>query len=667
MICKGTTHDNGGKLARYMVTGKAGEMAELWELRGFASPDIIDAFRSVHVMAGATKCHEPFFHVQVRNPQGESLSRDQWEYTANRIERMLGLKDQPRAIAFHIEEQTGDRHMHIAWSRIDDQTMTAKPLPFFKERLKKISRELEMHFGITVVPNEREGSIKYAPTRAEEEQSRRLGLDAHEVRQTIRDCFERSDSGRAFEAALAEQWMVLAQGERRDYVVIDQAGGMYALGKRILGTTAAETRERLADLSRENLPSVEQAKEFAREQAELRHQEKQAPVWDRDRDEVAWQKSIVDAAIAREMAGGAGPELHRPADQAAEREPNQQAAEKPGGEGRDFQELFTGAAERACHDAGPPREPAAPSLKGSARDIWEARQEADNAHEFVSALSQRRLRIAVVTEADKITPEPLQDARHELAQMIDLKDKGVWLVAVGGVDQLTEKQQESAARSYDGYRHVHHEQERLSLGEYVSHVQRQNALHFEHLKEEAAELDRLGVPLPPAEAQQPLIRARVGTVVVLNERGYLYYLNERTTGVHADQMQTFMAAIDPQSFRSVTETREEIEEERKRSRVVNGNRWIAGPQTGRMVEHQDWALDQVKAADEHRRRQERSGMSPTREKQSAEEEQEIDRARFKTDPGYRRSVEARVAEGTAAQRQLIREEQREASRDFGQR
>jgi len=251
--------------------------------------------------------------------------------------------------------------------------------------------------------------------------------------------------------------------------------------------------------------------------------------------------------------------------------------------------------------------------------------------------------------------------------MIDLKMKSVWLVAVGGVEQLTEKQQESAARSYDGYRHVHHEQERLSFGEYVSHVQDRNALHFEHLKEAAAELDRLGVPLPPAEPQQPLIRARVGTIVVLNEKGYLYYLNERTTGVHADQMQSFMAAIDPQSFRSVTETREEIEEERKRSRGVNGNPWIAGPQTGRMVEHQNWALHQVKAADEYRRHQELSGMSPTKEKQRDEEEQEIDLARFKTDPGYRRSIEARVAEGTAEQRQLMREEQREVSRDFGQR
>ncbi|HXR10562.1 MAG TPA: hypothetical protein VN792_07275, partial [Candidatus Acidoferrales bacterium] len=61
-----------------MTTGKEGERAELWQLSGFAAGDMRDAFRSVHVMAEATRCEQPFFHVQVRNPDGEELSRDQW-------------------------------------------------------------------------------------------------------------------------------------------------------------------------------------------------------------------------------------------------------------------------------------------------------------------------------------------------------------------------------------------------------------------------------------------------------------------------------------------------------------------------------------------------------------------------------------------------------------
>ena len=130
MIGKGTTHDSGGRLAVYMTTGKEHEQAELWELRGFAAEDIKDAFRDVHIMAAATRCEKPFFHVQVRNPEGENLTNEQWQRVADRIESKLGYRDQPRAIAFHIDTRTGDRHMHIAWSRIDDETMTARPLPF---------------------------------------------------------------------------------------------------------------------------------------------------------------------------------------------------------------------------------------------------------------------------------------------------------------------------------------------------------------------------------------------------------------------------------------------------------------------------------------------------------------------------------------------------------
>jgi hypothetical protein len=45
-------------------------------------------------------------------------------------------------------------------------------------------------------------------------------------------------------------------------VVIDHAGGQHALNKKLTGMTLAETRNRLADLDRSQLPGVEQAKEL---------------------------------------------------------------------------------------------------------------------------------------------------------------------------------------------------------------------------------------------------------------------------------------------------------------------------------------------------------------------------------------------------------------------
>lgn len=306
MISKGNTHKNGVRLANYMTTGKKGERAELWQMCGFEATNIRDGFRDVQIMAGATKCEHPFFHVQVRNRDGETLTRPQWEHAADRIERMLGLANQPRAIAFHIDEKTGHEHMHVAWSRIDEDTLTAKRLPFFKERLKKISRELEMHFGLEVVTSQRPDKIKYAPTRAEHEQARRLGLNVHELRNAIRSCYERSDCGASFQAALEHEGMILAQGEKRDFIVIDREGGMHALGKRILDDPISKIRARLSDLSRDGLPTVEAARVFVlengRQERKEAQREKPEPLWDRDRDDRTWQEAVVNAAIDKEKA-----------------------------------------------------------------------------------------------------------------------------------------------------------------------------------------------------------------------------------------------------------------------------------------------------------------------------------------------------------------------------
>ena len=120
MIAKGTPHRDGAILARYLVTGKEHERAELLELRGFACTGIVAAFRSVHVMAAATKCLAPFFHVSIRNPDGDVLDKAQWGVVANSVERMLGLTDQPRAVAFHTAEDTG--HGSHAYRLVPDRS-----------------------------------------------------------------------------------------------------------------------------------------------------------------------------------------------------------------------------------------------------------------------------------------------------------------------------------------------------------------------------------------------------------------------------------------------------------------------------------------------------------------------------------------------------------------
>lgn len=216
-----------------------------------------------------TQSTRPFFHTYVRLVEGESLSRDQWLYVADRIEKQLGFDDQPRALAFH-HLPDGATHLHIAWSRVDLEHECAIDPGLYKLKLKEISRQLEKELGLIPVRNERDPDQKtLAPGRNEFEQARRLGTDLKDIREAIRACWERSDSGRSFEAALAEQGLILARGDQRDFVVVDHAGGDHALGKRLTGATAAETRARLADVDKAKLPRVAQAKEIQAERARL--------------------------------------------------------------------------------------------------------------------------------------------------------------------------------------------------------------------------------------------------------------------------------------------------------------------------------------------------------------------------------------------------------------
>ena len=288
MICKGKLYKSGASTADYMTREKDGERVEIGQVRGFASEDIFEALSSVDLMAKATRGEKPVFHTSVRLPEGEQLTPEQWEQVADRVEAKLGLSGQPRAIAFHIDEETGDRHMHAAWSRVDEETMTLREVPFYKMRLNEVSRELERELGLTQVRSER-ADRAWAPTDDEAEQGRRLGNDVDAIRETIRDCWDRSDNGRSFQVALEFEGLQLARGDRRDFIVVDSEGGIHALGKRLLDVSASDIRDRCRDVDRDSLPTVDHARE-----------EQRTGMRDQHAANLAWEDALADAAVFKE-------------------------------------------------------------------------------------------------------------------------------------------------------------------------------------------------------------------------------------------------------------------------------------------------------------------------------------------------------------------------------
>jgi len=550
MIANGIPHNNGVKLAQYITTGKDGERAELWKLVGFASPDIKQAFRCVHVMAEATKCEHPFFHVQVRNREGERLTREQWEIVAHRVMRINGLTGQPYAIAFHTDELTGEEHMHLAVSLIDAETMTAKRLPFYGLRLKRISRELEKEFGLEPVKNERDTPIKYAAKKDEQRQAQRLGVDKDAIRNTIRACHDRTECGRDFDNELAEEGLILAQGTRRDYVVIDHAGGIHALGKRILDISASHLRDKLADLDRENMPTIEQAREFmldlpkdrveklTRELAEVQKQIEAADEYARRdpvREEMEWLDKVAEAAIAKEEVERQFVEA-RPAPAAPAREEEARG----GRQEREQPQPATAMQPEKQKEPGqqqqqPPKpKRTAPPISKTDGGIRLAYSLTGTGQEFADAIEDRGLIASRVNEADAERLNRWERQRLKELEALAPARAGSWMAQTGGFENLPPELQEKAEASYAKWPG---DKQRYGLHNYVDYVQTHEAE-----RREAGQRQK-----------RPYEKYKAGEIVVVDQWSGVHQLNYRNTGARPDERAERLRDIDTAPLMSVAD------------------------------------------------------------------------------------------------------------------
>jgi hypothetical protein len=229
------------------------EHVRVHELRGFAADDLRGAFQETEAISRGTKCRQYLFSLSLSPPEDARVSVQDFEATIDRIEGRLGLDGQPRAIVFH--EKEGRRHAHCVWSRIDAATMTARPLPFFKNRLMEVSRDLYLEHGWRM-PNGIAAKGNRNPTNftlAEWQQAKRQGMDPRWTKEAVQACWKQSDNRASFERSLESKGFFLAKGDRRGLVVVDHMGEVHALA-RVLDLKTKDVRARLGD--GEDLKSV---------------------------------------------------------------------------------------------------------------------------------------------------------------------------------------------------------------------------------------------------------------------------------------------------------------------------------------------------------------------------------------------------------------------------
>jgi hypothetical protein len=261
MILKGNQRKGAADLATHLSNEYDNERIEIAEVRGTVADDLHGALAEIEAIASGTRCKEPLYSLAI-NPSAP-ISRDQYMAAIDHIEGKLGLSGQPRAVIFHVKN--GREHCHAVWSRIDLDTMKAIPLSHDRMKLRTCSRELAHAYGLTLPAGlaEDRGDARFEKNRdvtfAEKAMAEASGITPEQRRADITALFRASDSAETFRAGLERAGYVLAQGERRAYVVVDRAGHVHALARQIDGARTKDVKARLAELPAENLPTVEQA------------------------------------------------------------------------------------------------------------------------------------------------------------------------------------------------------------------------------------------------------------------------------------------------------------------------------------------------------------------------------------------------------------------------
>lgn len=264
MILVGNQRGGARDLARHLLK-EENDHVTVHELRGFVARELHGALAEAHAVSRGTKCKQYLFSLSLNPPATETARTEDFEAAIDRIEGVLGLTGQPRAIVFH--EKQGRRHAHCVWSRIRPEEMKAVQLAFTHRKLMDVARELYMEHGWQMPRGlaRSEASDPANFTLAEWQQAKRRQKDPRTIKTALQDAWAISDSKVSLMLALKERGYRLARGDSKAFVVLDRHGEVYSL-PRWIEVKTREVRARLG--AGDNLPDVASAKaEIAKEMA----------------------------------------------------------------------------------------------------------------------------------------------------------------------------------------------------------------------------------------------------------------------------------------------------------------------------------------------------------------------------------------------------------------
>jgi hypothetical protein len=600
VIIEGGSYSAGWWWARHVKNVENNERIEVMEVEGLDGDSIEGFFRQMYAVSKATNCKNYFEQWNINLPKHESLPDEQWQDAHAVTRKNHGLEGQPFFRVRHTKrDEDGNLHVHehCFTLRIDIERMKAISDSLSARTREQTARELETKYGLTpvqsvLVPN-REGprperlAKKYERFRGE-----KCGIDPHDIDKELRAIKTSCDNGQSFKAAIeADHRYLLAQGDRRDFLVIDQAAKEHSLARR-LGIKKAELQKFMGDVDRGSLPTVAQGRLRQLERAAARE------FRDKQRD-------------------GIGTVEPRPSnmrtDGRAETAPKAQEREKLGGAADAPVKARTLSDD---HARGP--QPEIRPLGKTAGEIRLAWRLTDTGQQFAQEIEKRGLALVYVSAEEAAASQRARDfakamnrqgrALKEGFAVVDSRgtvtridqrvtgDQGEEITKrLGGIDRaelltvanaramMKEANRAAFREQKDAERR---EQARLSTPQGKT-PQDIRAAWNENLPrhpdagkdaeqlaealaargamamarataEEAYQSERAAALAKAAGAYAPVFKE--GEIVIINAAGNVYRLDERTTGSERSAIDQRLAGIDAGDLLSVADTKEAMRE-----------------------------------------------------------------------------------------------------------
>ncbi|MCD1624327.1 relaxase/mobilization nuclease domain-containing protein [Citromicrobium bathyomarinum] len=257
MILKASARGTPMALAKHLLNERDNDQIETHRVEGFLSTDLSEAMLEVQAMSAGIRSQKPLFSVSLSPPEEASADVALFERTADQIMEANGLKGQPHALIFH--EKENRRHAHLVVSRIDPERMAVIPLPFFKMKLKEISKAAFLENGWRLPHGyiDRDSRDPRNFDLALYQQAKREGRDPKRLKMLAQEAWATSDDRESLQHALEQRGLYLARGERGRFVVSTWRGEIMAL-PRLLNRKTKDVRERLG--KDQELRSLEQTR-----------------------------------------------------------------------------------------------------------------------------------------------------------------------------------------------------------------------------------------------------------------------------------------------------------------------------------------------------------------------------------------------------------------------